>query len=84
MITEGAMFVGAVIWYVRGFRSTDKYGHASFWTLMVLLAVFWLAASVGPPPPDEQTLAVSSLLLWAFVPWGYWIDRHRAHASVNC
>lgn len=83
MIVEGTMFVGAVIYYVRGFRSTDKYGHASFWTLKVLLAVFWLAAAFGPPPPSEDAIGSSALLLWLLVPWGYWIDRHRAHASVN-
>ena len=33
---------------------------------------------LGPPPPGEQEIAVVSLVLWLFVPWGYWVDRHRA------
>jgi hypothetical protein len=22
-------------------------------------------------------MAIGALVLWLFVPWGYWIDRHR-------
>jgi hypothetical protein len=27
-------------------------------------------------------LAVSGLLGWLFVAWGYWIDRHRAPVAA--
>jgi hypothetical protein len=48
------------------------------WSLILLLAVAWIASVAGPVPPDERTVALSGLALWLFVPWGYWIDRHRA------
>ena len=35
---------------------------------------------VGPPPPNTASLATVGLAGWLFVPWGYWIDRHRRPA----
>jgi hypothetical protein len=36
-----------------------------------------LSVLVSPPPPSEQAVGIVTLGLWLFVPWGYWIDRHR-------
>ena len=44
---------------------------------VLLLAVLYLAAVFGPPPPSVQVLAMSGILGWLFVVWAYWIDRHR-------
>lgn len=83
MLVEGGMFVAAIIAYVKVVPATDRIGGWTFWALMILLGVFWITAMIGPPPPDTHALAYSGLVLWVFVPWGYWIDRHRAQASVN-
>src|SRR6266699_3575519 len=44
-------------------------------------AVDWkhdrLSAILGPPP-SARSLALTGLGRWLSVPWGYWIDRHRA------
>jgi hypothetical protein len=42
-----------------------------------VLAAIFLAGLEGAPPPDEHALAVTTLGLWLFVPWGWWVDRHR-------
>jgi hypothetical protein len=51
--------------------------------LWLVLPGIWLVALLGPPPPSESALAWSALAAWLFVPWGYWIDRHRAVRSVS-
>jgi hypothetical protein len=46
--------------------------------MVALLVAFFAGAVLGPPPPNERALAYSALGLWLFVPWGWWVDRHRA------
>jgi hypothetical protein len=31
----------------------------------------------SPPPTNVENFAWVGLAGWLFVPWGYWIDRHR-------
>jgi hypothetical protein len=50
----------------------------ALWSLVLFLALAWSASVFGPPPPNERAVSLSGLALWLFVPWGYWIDRHRA------
>lgn len=50
----------------------------ALWSLVAFLVVTWAASIGGPPPPSERVVAWSGLAMWLFVPWGYWIDRHRA------
>ena len=52
-------------------------GSLLFGALVAVLAIIYLASVFGPPPPSEQALAITGLLGWLFVAWGYWIDRHR-------
>jgi membrane-bound metal-dependent hydrolase YbcI (DUF457 family) len=70
---------GAGVWlYAGATRARDRVGAVAFWILVLTLAVIYLAAVFGPPPPSVQVLAISGLLGWLFVAWAYWIDRHRA------
>jgi hypothetical protein len=48
-----------------------------------VLVLLLLGALFGPPPHSERALAVASLALWVFVPWGYWIDRHREPSRLH-
>ncbi len=64
--------------YLQTTRSADRIGTWALWSLLVFLAVTWVASIAGPPPPNERVVAWSGLAMWLFVPWGYWIDRHRA------
>ena len=74
---ELAPFVGGLALYLRATRARDRIGRWGLWAMVALLAVFFVGALNGPPPPSEHVLALSALGLWLFVPWGYWVDRHR-------
>ena len=75
---EGGLYAGGAILYARATRPRDRAGSAALSVLLVLLAGLWLAAIFGPPPPSARVVAVSALAGWLIVPWGYWIDAHRA------
>jgi hypothetical protein len=44
---------------------------------VAVLALAFLGNTFGPPPSSERALAFGALGLWLFVPWSYWVDRHR-------
>jgi hypothetical protein len=81
LAVEGGLYALGIAAYTRVTHARDATGTWALWSLLVLLAALWLAALLGPPPPSEKVLAWSALSGWLFVPWGYWIDRHRAVAS---
>src|SRR5262249_50726198 len=78
VILELLVYGAGILVYVRTTRPIDGTGSWALWSLVVLLAVIWAASAFGPPPPDERAVSLSGLALWLFIPWGYWIDRHRA------
>jgi hypothetical protein len=63
--------------YLRLTRARDGSGRYGLAALLVLLAALWLGSLLAPPPPSASAIAWSALALWLFVPWAYWIDRHR-------
>lgn len=63
--------------YIRTTRATDRTGTWALWSLIVFLAAAWAGSVLGPPPPSERAVEWTGLAMWLFVPWGYWIDRHR-------
>jgi len=77
VIVEGALFAIGIVTYTRSTVAIDKTGKYAFLALVAFLVLSWVGNMIGPPPPDSQSLAYFALLLWLFVPWGYWIDRHR-------
>lgn len=78
LIVELAIFAGGMILYLITSRAKDKIGRYAFWSLAVFLVVITFNNYYGPPPPDNRYLiGAVGLLMWLFVPWGYWIDRHR-------
>lgn len=78
IIVEGLIFVAAVAIYTRVTTPIDKTGVYAFWSMIVLLGIMYFANAFGPPPPDEMTLAYSALGLWLFIPWMFWVDKHRS------
>lgn len=77
LVAEVAGFGAGVAMYLRGTNARDRTGIWSFWSLVVVLFAIWLASVLGPPPPDERTFEYTGVSMWLFVPWGWWIDRHR-------
>jgi hypothetical protein len=49
----------------------------ALWAFVVTMVAFYVANVIGPPPPNARALATVAFLMWLFVPWAYWIDRHR-------
>jgi hypothetical protein len=68
--------VGLVV-YLRTTRARDRVGSWGLGAMIVLLALAYLGGFAGPPPSSTRLLALSALGLWLFVPWGWWVDRHR-------
>ncbi|HEX6099212.1 MAG TPA: hypothetical protein VF432_23060 [Thermoanaerobaculia bacterium] len=74
---EVAMFIAGLALYLRMTRPRDRIGSIALWSLVVFLAVIYVANLTSPPPPDARSIAFAGLAQWLFVPWGWWIDRHR-------
>ena len=74
-LVEGILFAAGVALYVRGTRARARVGSWGLWAMLALLAV--ALAGAGSAPPSERALALMTLSLWLFVPWGWWVDRHR-------
>jgi hypothetical protein len=74
-LVEGLLFAAGIALYVRGTRARDRVGRWGLWAMVALLAVAF--AGGGSAPPSERALALMTLSLWLFVPWGWWVDRHR-------
>jgi hypothetical protein len=83
LLVEGTMFAAALALYLGSTRARDRFGIAALWTLIVFLVVAYLGAAFGPPPPSVEAIAWTGLAAWLFVPWGYWIDRHRARLTPH-
>jgi hypothetical protein len=66
-----------IFFYIRTTSAKDRIGAYAFWALMILLFSVW-ASSLSSVPPNVQSLAWGALTMWIVVPWGWWIDRHRA------
>jgi len=82
LVVEFALFAGGAWIYASVTRARDRLGNALLWAFVGVLAALYLAALFGPPPPSARALAISGLLGWLFVPWAYWIDRHRDRVAT--
>jgi membrane-bound metal-dependent hydrolase YbcI (DUF457 family) len=76
LILEFGLFFGGLALYTRATAPRDGVGRWGLWTMILVLALFYLS-SFAAPPPSETALAYGGLSLWVFVPWAYWVDKHR-------
>ena len=81
LLELGLLGVGLAI-YLRYTRAADRIGSWALWAMVAVLVAIWLSGMFGPPPPGERAIAFSALTLWLFVPWSWWIDRHRVTRSA--
>ncbi len=82
VLVEGAIFVVGVVLYVTATRARDRIGSWALWALVVFLALLYVLNVFGPPPGDIRSFEWVALAAWLFIPWGYWIDRHRVPART--
>jgi membrane-bound metal-dependent hydrolase YbcI (DUF457 family) len=75
---EGALFAGAMAFYLRKSNSRDRTGHWALWGLVAFACAIWIGGPWSPPPPSSSAIATVGLALWAFPIWARWIERHRA------
>jgi membrane-bound metal-dependent hydrolase YbcI (DUF457 family) len=83
LLAEALVFGGGLYLYLRATKARDRIGTWALWSLVGLLVLCYAGAALGPPPPGTTPLAISAVVLWLFVPWGYWIDRHRHVAPAS-
>ena len=74
---ESATFIIGAAVYAGTTRERDRAGRIGLWALIATLVAIYFSALYGPPPPTTNAVAVAGHLLWLFVLWGYWVDRHR-------
>lgn len=76
LVLEFGMLTSGLLLYLRSTRATNRVGSWGLWALVAALAVGFLG-SLASAPPNETALAWGALTLWLFVPWAWWVDRHR-------
>jgi hypothetical protein len=77
LIVEILLFVIGSAIYLKTTRTKDRIGSIGLWCFLIFLLVMYFAASFSPNVPPQNQLAWGALSMWIFVPWAYWIDRHR-------
>jgi hypothetical protein len=77
IIIEAGLFLTGIYFYFHSTQAKDRTGKIIPWTLIVFLSISYIASITAPPPIDAGPVGWMALSQWLFVPWGYWIDRHR-------
>jgi hypothetical protein len=77
LFLETCFFLGGLLTYQRATEARDRVGKYVLWGFIGVLIIGYASAIAGSPPKNIPALAYSALALWLFVPWAFWIDRHR-------
>ena len=77
IVLELAVFGFGLVIYLRTTRARDRIGRWTLWAMVALLVLIFVSGFTSAAPPNGHAVALGALGLWLFVPWGYWIDRHR-------
>jgi hypothetical protein len=81
LAVESLLFIAGATLYNSVTRARDRAGRIGLLALVAVLVAFYFAALYGPPPPNTKAIAIAGHLMWLFVLWGYWVDRHRVLRS---
>lgn len=80
-VIELAIYALGVTIYLRATRARDRIGRWGLWVYIMVLAILFVTSN-GSPPPSERALAWTALGVWLFVPWAWWVDRHRMQVTM--
>jgi hypothetical protein len=79
-VIEFAIYAIGIAIYLRATRARDRIGGWGLWAYILVLAILYVVSN-GSPPPSERALAWSALGIWLFVPWTWWVDKHREYVG---
>ncbi|BFG70265.1 hypothetical protein KACHI17_11460 [Sediminibacterium sp. KACHI17] len=77
IIVEILIFITGIYLYFNQSVEENQKGKWLPWTIVILLAIFFVMNIIGPPPPSTNAVSYSALLLWLFVGLGYWAEKNR-------
>ena len=78
LVVELGLYAIGIALYLSATTAQDRTGRYALWALLALFLVLYLGNIFNPtPPPSATAVAWLGLGTWLFVPWAYWIDRHR-------
>jgi hypothetical protein len=77
LLVEVSLFLVALFFYLRSTRARDRTGSIALWSLVAFTSIIYVMNFYSPPPPNVEAIGWLGVAQWLFVPWGYWIDRHR-------
>jgi hypothetical protein len=77
MILETIMFAAGVLIYARMTRAVDRIGSYGIWVYVIVLLLSYVGNFLSPPPPSAMAVAAFTPLVWIFVFWPAWADKHR-------
>jgi membrane-bound metal-dependent hydrolase YbcI (DUF457 family) len=83
LLVEVVLLGVGLAMYSRVTQPRERTGTRALVAMVAVLVLLLFAAVFAPPPHSESTLAIASLALWLFVPWGYWVDRHRETSRLH-
>ena len=75
-LIEFTIFATGLSLYSFATRARDRIGRWGFRAYAIALPVIYVLSN-GPLPPSERAIAWSALGIWLFVPWAWWVDKHR-------
>jgi hypothetical protein len=77
IVVEVVLFIAGLWMYTRATIATDRIGSIALWALVVFVGAIYVVNITSPPPPNARMIGYGGLAAWLFVPWGWWLDRHR-------
>jgi hypothetical protein len=78
ILLDGGVFVAGLIVYLRTTRARDAIGRWALWSMIAVLVSIFASGFGAQAPMSQRAIGFSALGLWLFVPWSWWVDRHRA------
>jgi membrane-bound metal-dependent hydrolase YbcI (DUF457 family) len=75
-VLEFTVYALGISFYFRATRARDRIGNWGLWAYIVVVGILYVMSN-GSPPPSERALAFGALGIWLFVPWAWWVDKHR-------